>query len=168
VKSKRRCDKGQPACGRCVKQRYLCTYRGRLGTGTGAVLGNSCTFMPPPQPGPFPTASFGADIGTLLMPDPAAFQLNTSSFDSLLAAVPESNDSFLTNTWPSRPPQTSSTVQHDKTLTRKDYSNITPACVRTSAMNSFFFFLSSQYLQPPFLCLALNCFVGRMIMPPGS
>ena len=158
-----------------MKQRYFCTYQGRLGTGTGTVFGNSAAdgtfnnldraaansgpFMPP-QLDLFPTASFGADIGTLMMPDPTTtFQLNNGNFDSLFAAVPESNDPFLTNTWPSQLPQTSSTVPHDKTLARKDYSKITPVCVCTSTVIPvfclppifstlffFFFMLNAQLL----------------------
>ncbi|KAI1734774.1 hypothetical protein F4680DRAFT_437373, partial [Xylaria scruposa] len=134
VRSKRRCDKGQPACGRCVKQRYPCVYGGRRRTETafgesadatfslGGIADpapNSCVFMS--ASGAIPTM-LGTDMD---LPPDATFHLN-SDFSSLLAAMPE-NNSFLPNPWAS-PFTESSSTPREKTLVRKDYSKMTPMC----------------------------------------
>ncbi|KAI0450858.1 hypothetical protein F5B21DRAFT_489007 [Xylaria acuta] len=134
VRSKRRCDKGQPACGRCVKQRYPCVYGGRrrtemaLGDSAGATFGLDCLDDPAPNSGTFMHTSdavstmLGTDMD--LLPD-ATFHLD-NDFSSLLAPIP-GNNSFLPDSWPSQFTEISS-IPCGKTLVRKDYSKMTPMC----------------------------------------
>ncbi|KAI0858512.1 hypothetical protein F4860DRAFT_526908 [Xylaria cubensis] len=134
VRSKRRCDKGQPACGRCVKQRYPCVYGGRRRTqmafgesadttfslgGLADPTPDSCAFMPTSNTIP---TMLGNDMD---LPPDATFHLH-SDFSSLLAAIPE-NNSFLPDPWASPFTGLSSTPR-EKALVRKDYSKMTPMC----------------------------------------
>lgn len=129
VKSKRRCDKAQPACGRCVKQRYLCIYGGRgsvgllddLGPLTHPASGPS-TFLPDLANtfSALPNTNIGLDSNT-------TFEIN-NDFSSLLAPMPGTSN-FMAGSWPSQfidipagPPE--------KSLTRRDYSGMVPECVR--------------------------------------
>lgn len=134
VRSKRRCDKGQPACGRCVKQRYPCVYGGRrradmaLGGSADATFSLDCRGDPNPASGTFmPTDAISTMLGTdmNLLPD-ATFHLN-NDFSSLLAPIPGTN-SFLSDSWASQFTELSS-IPREKALVRKDYSKMTPMCV---------------------------------------
>ncbi|KAI0433661.1 hypothetical protein F5Y09DRAFT_298455 [Xylaria sp. FL1042] len=124
AKSKRRCDKALPACGRCVKQRYPCSYVGRgqtwmtFGDSGDAAFRLSC---PAPVPDPL-SAMLGTDLD--LIPD-TTFQLN-SDLDSFLASVP-GNSSVAAGAWPSQFTEIGST-SHEKALTRKDYTKMTIRC----------------------------------------
>ncbi|KAH8167229.1 hypothetical protein CIB48_g1042 [Xylaria polymorpha] len=133
VRSKRRCDKGQPACGRCVKQRYPCVYGGRrradmaLGGSADATFSLDCRGDPNPASGTFmPTDAISTMLGTdmNLLPD-ATFHLN-NDFSSLLAPIPGTN-SFLSDSWASQFTELSS-IPREKALVRKDYSKMTPMC----------------------------------------
>lgn len=135
VKSKRRCDKRQPACSRCVKQRYLCVYGGQEQTGitfdnlADAAFGlddaahstlNSDTFMAAPNA---PPTILGTGMG---LASDANFQLN-DNFSSLFAPIP-GNSSFLEEAWPSQLTGIPG-IPHEKTVIRKDYSKMAPECV---------------------------------------
>ncbi|KAI0203858.1 hypothetical protein F4808DRAFT_457564 [Astrocystis sublimbata] len=135
VRSKRRCDKGQPACGRCIKQRFPCVYGGRrqaaLSPGASAsapAFSLDCLADPTLVTGPFmpipdgaPTAIFGGDLE--LLPD-ATVHMN-GDFSTLLA--PTENHNFLPDPWAS--PFTALTgIPPEQTFARKDYSKMTPMC----------------------------------------
>ncbi|KAI8949641.1 hypothetical protein F4801DRAFT_590918 [Xylaria longipes] len=133
VRSKRRCDKGQPACGRCMKQRFICVYSGRkrteidLGDSADATFSMDYLADPAPDSGTFMSTSeiptlLGTDMD--LLPD-ARFHLN-NDFSSLLAPMSR-NNSFLPDSWASQFKEISS-VPREKTLVRKDYSKMTPFC----------------------------------------
>ncbi|KAI1757103.1 hypothetical protein F4782DRAFT_214444 [Xylaria castorea] len=134
VRSKRRCDKGQPACGRCVKQRYPCVYGARRRTEMAFGESVDATFSldgltdPTPDSGTFmPTSdAIPTMLGTGmdLLPD-ATFHLN-NDFSSLLAPMP-GNNSFLPDSWASQFTEISS-IPREKALVRKDYSKMTPMC----------------------------------------
>ncbi|KAI0442115.1 hypothetical protein F4803DRAFT_384410 [Xylaria telfairii] len=133
VRSKRRCDKGQPACGRCVKQRYSCVYGGRrradmsLGGSADATFSLDSLGDPNPDLGTFmPTDAISTMLGTdmSLLPD-ATFHLN-NDFSSLLATIP-GNNSLLPDSWVSQFTELSS-IPREKALVRKDYSKMTPMC----------------------------------------
>ncbi|KAI8632254.1 hypothetical protein F5Y19DRAFT_356678 [Xylariaceae sp. FL1651] len=128
VKSKRRCDKSQPACGRCAKQRYLCVYGGQMDMpfedSANAPFSLDClthpdTFIPDSN-----GLSTPLGTGMELISD-ASFQL-ANGFSPLLAPMP-GNGSFMSNMWPSQLTGTSG-VPLEKTLTRKDYSTMAPVC----------------------------------------
>ncbi|KAI0409412.1 hypothetical protein F4802DRAFT_604167 [Xylaria palmicola] len=131
VRGKRRCDKGQPACGRCVKQRYVCVYGGRrLADGAHAGSSNAAFDVdsvadPTPDPVAFVPdfdmlpAFLGANLS--LVPD--APLLLTPDFGATFGAMPGNSgllaDSWLTNM---------SGIPQEKSLVRKDYSKMVPEC----------------------------------------
>lgn len=141
VKSKRRCDKRKPACGRCVRQRYPCIYGGRglseltFGDPADAPFGMDYLIDPTPNPDAFAPAPdalptmLGSDLG--LAPD-VTFQLD-NDFGPLLSSMPGSGNggssSFLGDSWSSHFIDISGVVPHEKSLVRKDYSKMTPMCV---------------------------------------
>ncbi|KAI1176675.1 hypothetical protein F4777DRAFT_587758 [Nemania sp. FL0916] len=134
VKRKRRCDRRKPACGRCVKQRYPCTYGGQghaemaleeldntpFGLG---YLADSC-----PGSNNFISAlntvpTGGADMS---LPADLTFQLD-NDFSGLLGAMPERSGP-LASLWPTQFADIAS-APADKTLVRRDYSKImSPIC----------------------------------------
>lgn len=140
VKSKRRCDKRKPACGRCVRQRYPCIYGGRglseltFGDPADAPFGMDYLIDPTPNPDAFAPAPdalptmLGSDLG--LAPD-VTFQLD-NDFGPLLSSMPGSGNggssSFLGDSWSSHFIDISGVVPHEKSLVRKDYSKMTPMC----------------------------------------
>ncbi|KAI1190092.1 hypothetical protein F5B17DRAFT_388679 [Nemania serpens] len=142
IKSKRRCDKRKPACGRCVRQRYPCIYGGRGLSGltfdnsADAPFGMDYLMNPTPNPDAFVPAPdvlptmLGTDMG--LAPD-VTLQLD-NDFGSLLASMPASgnsgsgSNSFLGDPWPSQFTGIPSVVSREKSLVRKDYSKMAPMC----------------------------------------
>ena len=144
VRSKRRCDKRTPTCGRCAKRRYLCVYGGlpgkrRDGGDTAAeeiihldclpdLSGNPpCGDAPMFDPGLMSTP---LEPGLDLMPaTPASFRLD-SAFDNLLSSMTDA--SFEDWSWhPSIPRQQSEAPSSPdaKTLTMDDYSHMATMCV---------------------------------------
>ncbi|KAI0817788.1 hypothetical protein GGR55DRAFT_39789 [Xylaria sp. FL0064] len=121
AKSKRRCDKALPACGRCVKQRYPCSYVGRGQTWMTFADSGDSSARPAAVPDPFPTM---LGINLDLMPH-TTFQLS-SDFDSLLASVP-GNSSVPAGAWPYQFTEIGSSSQ-EKALARKDYTKMAIRC----------------------------------------
>ncbi|KAI1280060.1 hypothetical protein F5Y07DRAFT_357186, partial [Xylaria sp. FL0933] len=124
AKSKRRCDKALPACGRCVKQRYPCSYVGRGQTWMAFgddTCGLNSSARPAAVPDPFPTM---LEPNLDLMPN-TTFQLN-SDFDSLLASGP-GNSGVSADAWPYQFTEIGSSSQ-EKALTRKDYTKMAIRC----------------------------------------
>ncbi|KAI1425376.1 hypothetical protein F5Y12DRAFT_372727 [Xylaria sp. FL1777] len=127
VKSKRRCDKRQPACSRCVKQRYPCVYgrRDQMETAFGDSGDAPFNFNYLADPTINPDTFTPAMLGTDLHLTPSTLQLN-SDFSSLLASVPGTN-SFLPDPWPAQFTEVAS-APHEKSLIRKDYTKMEKIC----------------------------------------
>ncbi|GAP83611.2 putative C6 zinc finger domain-containing protein [Rosellinia necatrix] len=134
VKSKRRCDKRQPACSRCVRQRYPCVYSGRGQVATSFDGAADTPFGQDPLTNTAPNSdAFTSDSNALpamldmnIDLDPnAVFQIS-NDFNSLLVPVPGNVD-FLANLWPPQLTESLS-VPFEKSLTRKDYSRMVPVC----------------------------------------
>jgi hypothetical protein len=149
VRSKRKCDKQLPACGRCIKKRYLCLYGGKMDI--------------PPLGGPaeepihldsfeVPNSTSGGDTfiftaGGLSPPLEAnvdmapgtMFQID-SAFESVLGAMPGSTD-FGAGSWQSGFMENQMQDAKDKTMVRGDYAKMFHICVRTPLSQSSHIFI---------------------------
>lgn len=141
VRSKRRCDKRAPACGRCTKRRYLCVYGGladiRHAFGDSAHDPIQLDSLPDPGSDTCGDAPIfnAADFTTPLDPNLALVTSPTlqldSALESFLDALPvidfEDDASWQTDAFKQQLQVPSASCE--QALTLKDYQKMLNMCV---------------------------------------